>query len=82
MGDEVAIIHISDKETLEAAKDFAAQYGLESPVLLDSDGTVSQLYQLRATPTTFFVNRDGVIEDIAIGFVKLDWIEGKLAQQS
>lgn len=54
-----------DREADAAA--FVAQYGLTFPVLLDRDGAVSNRYQLRGLPTSFFVDRQGVIRSVVVG---------------
>ena len=36
-------------------------------MLLDRDAAVSQLYRVRSLPTTFFIDREGVIREIIIG---------------
>lgn len=46
---------------------FVENFGLTFPVLLDGTGSVSQRYQLRALPTTFFVDRRGVIQEVVVG---------------
>jgi hypothetical protein len=34
-----------------------------------TEGDAGRLYLVRGTPTTFFVNSQGVIEDIQVGFI-------------
>jgi thiol-disulfide isomerase/thioredoxin len=50
-----------------AALRFAADLGLTFPIVLDRDGAVSGRYRLRALPSTFFVDRAGVIRSVVIG---------------
>lgn len=50
-----------------AATAFVRELGLTFPILLDRDGAVSRRYQLQALPTTFFVDRRGVIRDVVLG---------------
>jgi len=40
---------------------------LTFPILLDRDGAVGNLYEIRSLPTTFFVDPDGIIQDVVIG---------------
>ena len=40
---------------------------LSFPILLDTQGSVSQLYDLRSLPTNFFIGRDGVIQEVVVG---------------
>jgi len=46
---------------------FVQEFGLTYPILLDRDGSVSALYQLKGLPTTFFVNREGIIRTVLVG---------------
>jgi peroxiredoxin len=50
-----------------AAAAFAAARGVTFPILYDLDGAVSRRYLLRALPTTFFVDRVGLIRSVIIG---------------
>ena len=46
---------------------FTEQYGLTFPILLEETGDVASAYQLNSLPSSFFINRDGIIDDIVIG---------------
>ena len=54
-----------DSEAEAAA--FVRTYGLTFSVPLDRTGGVSARYQLRALPSTFFIDRRGVIRTVIIG---------------
>ena len=57
------------------AKDFAAQAGINYPVLIDN-GTASTLYgPVRSIPTTFVIGKDSKIAKIYIGFRSKDVFE-------
>ncbi len=47
--------------------DFVSANNLTFPILMDLDGNVSQLYQVQALPSTFFIDRNGKISEIIIG---------------
>ena len=47
--------------------DFIAEYGLSFPILMDRSGDVSQQYQLRGLPSTYFVDHKGVIQTVIVG---------------
>lgn len=49
------------------ARAFAQRFSLTYPVLLDRDGSVSKTYLLRALPTTYIVDRRGIIRTIVLG---------------
>ena len=41
---------------------FAQERGLTFPILLDTDGGVAQGYRVQGIPTSFFINREGLIK--------------------
>ncbi|MEJ5241542.1 MAG: TlpA disulfide reductase family protein [Anaerolineales bacterium] len=47
--------------------DFLAEYSITFPILLDRQGQVTRLYEIRALPTTFFIGPDGVIRYVVVG---------------
>lgn len=49
------------------AQNFATENSLTFPVLLDLDGSVSRRYLLQALPSTFIIDREGVIQSVIIG---------------
>jgi len=47
--------------------DFVLEYNLTFPILLDRSGEVSRQYQLRGLPSTYFIDRKGVIQAVVVG---------------
>jgi peroxiredoxin len=66
-GLEIIALNTTYQDNESAAAEFARELGLEFPILLDRTGLVSNLYHLRALPTTFFIDREGVIQKVIIG---------------
>jgi peroxiredoxin len=66
-GLEVLAVNVTNQDSEAAAAAFVREMGLSFPVLLDRHGAVSRRYQLRALPTTFFIDRKGVIRAIVPG---------------
>ncbi len=63
----ILAVNATNQDNLNAAAAFVNEHGLTFPILLDHDGSVSTQYQLRSLPTSFFVNREGIIEEVVIG---------------
>lgn len=63
----VLAVNTTFQDSERAALDFIEELGLTFPVPLDRTGTVSRSYQLRALPSTFFVDREGIIRKVIIG---------------
>ncbi len=69
---------VQDREA--AAREFAAEYAFDFPILLDHDGIVTRAYQLQSLPTTFFIDRRGVIQAIVPGGpLRVSYIEAKIS---
>ena len=63
----LVVLTIDIGESPSAVREFVKEYGLTFPVLLDIKGDVSLEYYVRSIPTTFFIDREGIIREIKIG---------------
>lgn len=73
---QVAIIGVNQAEAPADVGAFVAGLGLSFPMPLDARGEASRLYAVRSLPTTFFIDRQGIIRHIQVGPVT----EATLAQ--
>ncbi len=60
-------VNLTNQDSEDAVKSFVQEFGLTFPILLDRNGSVSYLYQIKGLPTTFFINREGVIRTVVVG---------------
>jgi len=60
-------LNVTNQDSEKDIPPFVKEFGLTFPILLDRDGSVSTLYQLRGLPTTYFVNREGIIRTVVVG---------------
>ena len=63
----LVLLAINIGERPSQVAEFMQGQGLSFPVLLDSQGEIAEKYGIRGIPTTFFIDRDGIIQDIRIG---------------
>jgi thiol-disulfide isomerase/thioredoxin len=66
-GLEILAVNITKQDNKQNAIQFARDLGISFPVLFDESGHVSEMYHLQALPTTFFIDKFGVIRDIVVG---------------
>jgi thiol-disulfide isomerase/thioredoxin len=66
-GLEIMAVNMTWQDSEKAAADFVSQFALTFPIPLDRDGFIARKYLLRALPSTFFVDREGVIQKVIIG---------------
>lgn len=63
----VLAVDMTYQDTQSNIAPFVAEYGLTFPILLDQSSEVGNAYQLRSLPSSFFINRDGTINEVVIG---------------
>lgn len=63
----VLAVNSTFQDTSENIQPFIKEYGLTFPVLLDETGKVTANYQVRSLPSSFFINRQGIITEVVIG---------------
>ena len=66
-GLEVLAVNSTFQDTETDARAFIQNLNLTLPVLLDKDGAVSRRYLLRALPSTFIIDRQGLIRAVLVG---------------
>lgn len=64
---QVAIIGVNQGEAPAEVQVFARQLGLTFEIPLDTQLAASRLYLVRSLPTTFFIDRSGVIRRMQVG---------------
>jgi cytochrome c biogenesis protein CcmG, thiol:disulfide interchange protein DsbE len=74
------VLAVNQREEATTIRPFLEQHGLTFPILLDSDGQASAAYQASALPSSFFVDRRGVIRTVYHGPLPPRVINGTLEQ--
>jgi peroxiredoxin len=60
---------------------FVQYYGFTFDILLDRWGTIASEYYIRQIPTTYFIDKNGIIQDIQAGqFSGSDVFKKKLTE--
>lgn len=73
------VLAVDQMEGTDVVNAFGAKYNLSLPLLLDTDGNINRQYLVSALPTSFFVDRRGVIRDMLIGgSMTREFINGKI----
>ncbi len=66
------IIEVDVGESPEQVAPFVAQYNMTMPVALDQRQEVTRLYRTDSFPTSFFIDKDGVIQARWVGYLPED----------
>ena len=68
----VVLLAINEEESVETVRPFIQNNNFTFPVLLDLQGKVAQQYSTRSFPTTFIIDREGVIQHVQTGEISED----------
>ena len=61
-------VNLTNQDVVSEVESFVQEFKLTYPILLDREGSISNsLYQIRGLPTTFFINREGIIRTVLVG---------------
>lgn len=61
------ILGVNMQEGKSIVRPFAEDFGMNFPILIDRDGEVGGSYRLLGLPTTYFVDRAGVVRSVFTG---------------
>ena len=63
----VLAVNLTYQDDPFAVVPFAEEFNLTFPILLDETGETGKAFQIRSLPSSYFINRHGVITDVVIG---------------
>ncbi len=63
----LVLLAVDIGESSSQVEEFIQSQGLTLPVLLDTKEEVARKYNIRGIPTTFFIDKDGIIQGVQIG---------------
>jgi peroxiredoxin len=73
--DGLMIIEVDVAEPPETVAKFVQEYNMTMPVVLDQRQEVTRLYRTDSFPTSFFIDKDGVIQVRWVGYLPEDQLE-------
>ncbi|RAK12747.1 peroxiredoxin [Halanaerobium saccharolyticum] len=71
-GKEVVILAVNVGENKSTAANFMMENGLNFSVLLDTDKSTAQNYLVRGIPTSYFLDKNGIIKEKVVGAVSYE----------
>ena len=66
-GFTVLAVNMTYQDDPFAVMPFVKAQNLTFPILLDETSEMANAYQLRSLPSSYFIRRDGVINEVVIG---------------
>lgn len=66
-GFTVLAVDMTYQDSFADIAPFVEKYDLTFPILLEPNGEMARAYQLRSLPSSFFIDREGIIREVVIG---------------
>jgi len=80
-GRGLVLLAINIGESPSQIEEFMQSSALHFPVLLDTDGSIARQYSVMAIPTSFFIDKNGIIQAWRVGaFSSKEEVESVLAK--
>jgi len=81
-GKDLVILGINSVDDAQSAQQFVQQEGMTYSVVLDNQQQVAMLYNLTATPTSYFIDRQGIIRSVYVGPIGVATLQQRVAEIS
>jgi peroxiredoxin len=78
--DELEVLAVDFGEPVEDVRSFVKQLGLTFDILLDPQASVQEEYAVRGFPTTFVIDKDGIIRAVHLGEMSSSELDRYLAR--
>lgn len=75
---QLIVLMVDSKESPKVVQAFVDEFSITFPILLDQDGSISNLYQIFAIPTELFIDSEGIIRARMIESVNSDLLAENL----
>ncbi|CDQ20637.1 redoxin domain-containing protein [Halobacillus karajensis] len=78
---QILAVNLTETESsVKGVQDFADEFGLTFPILLDKDDSVANKYEINPVPTSIFVNEEGKISSVMLGVMNYDRMVQRLEE--
>ncbi len=81
-GKDLVILGINSVDDAQSARQFVQQEGMTYAIVMDNGGQVATLYSLTATPTSYFIDRQGIIRSVYVGPISVATLQQRVAEIS
>ena len=77
---DLVVLAADVQEARAPVEDFATEFKMNLPIVLDKDGKVRSLYRVPGLPTTYFIDKTGKIASVVVGPLTPQVLADRLAE--
>ncbi|MDE3074240.1 MAG: TlpA family protein disulfide reductase [Chloroflexota bacterium] len=77
---QLVVLGVDNAESAIVVRPYVNKVGVTFPILLDLDGSLIDRYRVVGTPTSYFVDKDGVMRAIHLGAMDAGTLKLELAK--
>jgi peroxiredoxin len=63
----ILAVNATHQDSLDNVKAFVTSNNLSFPILVDIDGAIAHKYLVRSFPTSFYIDKHGIVNEVIIG---------------
>jgi peroxiredoxin len=78
---DLIILAVNNDEPAHEIREFGTELGITFPLLMDPGGEIQKAYRVRAYPTTYFLDRRGIIRQVHLGMMTEGQVESYLLEE-
>ncbi|HAJ37599.1 MAG TPA: TlpA family protein disulfide reductase [Chloroflexi bacterium] len=79
---DLVLLAVNANESADVVSQFAEQFRMNVPVVIDPEGSISNRYNVSGLPTSIFIHPDGTIIDVRPGAINRSVIDAVLGRSS
>ena len=76
----LTVLGVDEQETAKAVRAFTRAHGVTYPLVIDSAGSAFDVYAGHAIPTSLFIDRNGVLRAVHVGYLTADILDDELTK--
>lgn len=69
---DLVILSVNAADAEDKVRAFADEKSYSFPIILDIDGKITKRYNVVGIPTSFFIDKDGYLDNMSIGAINLE----------
>ena len=74
----LTVLGVDEQETPKAVRTFTHAHGVTYPIVIDGTGSAFDAYAGHAIPTSLFIDRNGVLQAVHVGYLTADILDDEL----